>query len=223
VKTIAHEMGSIRSVLFTFFIVLSLSLLLMQVDAQSRVEEVQALTRFAESVACTDTSRNCGYFFSWNPNDVNTCDWIGITCSTNHTVAALDFSSWGLNLTGGAFAMLSGLPDLRQLDISTHDQSSRSGGYFDNSIGSLTQLTRLDLSGSDFGGGKNMIPPNISNCRSLQYLSLKGNNFTGGIPDRTEMVNLQFLLLAENELTGPLPKQLGELSSLVITDISTII
>jgi hypothetical protein len=158
--------------------------------------------------------------------DENTCTWIGVTCSSNYTVAALDFSNWGLILYGG-IAILSGLPDLRQLVISSDDQSPRSGGslnYF--GTGSLTQLTRLDLSGSDFGyyGNKSsIIPLSISNCRSLQYLSLKGNNFTGGIPDLSEMVDLQFLLLAENELTGPLPKQLGELSSLVITDISTII
>ncbi|KAF9671004.1 hypothetical protein SADUNF_Sadunf12G0001700 [Salix dunnii] len=68
-------------------------------------------------------------------------------------------------------------------------------------IGHLTQLTRLELAGSNLGG---KIPLSHRNLVQLNSLYLDNNNFSGQIPD--------FLSLSNNHLLGTIPSQINTLS-----------
>jgi Leucine-rich repeat (LRR) protein len=77
-------------------------------------------------------------------------------------------------------------------------------------IGSLTQLTRLDLVGNNLDG---QIPSSLGNLVQLQSLYLDNNNFSGRIPDFLgNLTHLENLGLSSNQLVGPFPSQISTLS-----------
>jgi len=77
-------------------------------------------------------------------------------------------------------------------------------------IGHLTQLTRLDLAGSNLSG---QIPPSLRNLVQLQILNLDFCNFSGRIPDFLgNLTRLEILGLSNNQLVGPIPSQINTLS-----------
>jgi Leucine-rich repeat (LRR) protein len=79
-------------------------------------------------------------------------------------------------------------------------------------LGSLTNLTYIDLPGNDLTGP---IPPELGNLTELQYLNLYDNDLVGPIPrEVAKLTNLQKLDLSYNNLVGPIPPELGNLTEL---------
>ncbi|CAM6087911.1 unnamed protein product [Calypogeia fissa] len=218
--SVKHPLRSNFSARFQLVLIFPLcfSLLVRVVHAASvnRRDEVQALLSFREQNSIfNDITSMYGipppispYWYAWNATDETPCAWFGVVCTANYTVEELDFSGWGLvlaNLTG-----LSSLPDLRHLDLSSNFALEGS------QISRVTQLIRLDLSGTV------VIPPlPISACRNLRFLPLDQTNSLN-LPDGlSSLVHLQFLNRSGNYLTGTFPTAgLGGLSNLVVLDLS---
>jgi PKD repeat protein/Leucine-rich repeat (LRR) protein len=113
-----------------------------------------------------------------------------------------------------------------------------------NTLGSLTSLTFLSLSGNSLLA-ENPIPANFANLPNLQYLLMSNCNLTGSIPsfignnlrqlrgltfevnkltgpiptNFNNLINLQYLYLNANGLTGGLPTNLGSLQQLIVMNI----
>ena len=71
--------------------------------------------------------------------------------------------------------------------------------------------------GSDFPGNNlnGIIPPEIGDLSSLQYLILNNNHLSGSIPPQIgNLTNLVLLNLSSNNLSGNLPSETGDLSSM---------
>ena len=83
-------------------------------------------------------------------------------------------------------------------------------GVIPPSIGQLTRLSELDLSGNRLTGP---IPPEIGKLTNLKNLNLNNNQLTGLIPEIGELTNLARLSLSRNQLTGPIP-EIGKLTLL---------
>ena len=114
-------------------------------------------------------------------------DWYGVTTDARGRVISL--------YLGGTFStegLVGNLPD---------------------SIGDLTELEFLDLSGNRLSGP---IPSAIGKLSLLTHLSLADNEFEGPIPSEIgNLSNLTTLRLGDNELEGSLPSVLFGLSELV--------
>ena len=113
-----------------------------------------------------------------------------------------------LGLDGSIPAALSGLADLRRLDL---DGNALTGGI-PAALGSLEDLEQLYLFNNQLRGP---IPTEFGNLRSMQILSLYDNDLTGSIPaELGKLTRLRELLLDGNDLTGELPTELGNLTRL---------
>ncbi|CAI9273905.1 unnamed protein product [Lactuca saligna] len=111
---------------------------------------------------------------SWNNSNGDCCKWYGITCN---------------NQTGRVTEIrLRGSDDMADFD--NQDASvQKLGGNLNPSLQNLTSLEYLDLSSNDFGG--NPIPTYIGSLRNLTYLNLSDSSFSGEIP--TQLGNLSAL------------------------------
>ncbi len=86
------------------------------------------------------------------------------------------------------------------------------GGTIPPELAQLTELVRLDLSGSYLDGH---IPAELGNLAALEDLDLSGNRLTGPIPvELGQLANLTLLALHNNALAEPIPAMLGELPRL---------
>lgn len=112
------------------------------------------------------------------------CRWNGVTCSSTRPWRVA-----GLNLTTQNLA-----------------------GQISPSLGNLTYLQTLDLSGNSFHGPLPLVKP----LQHLEILILRSNLLQGNIPDAlTNCSNLAYLDLSRNQLTGVIPPSIGSLSKLV--------
>jgi hypothetical protein len=193
-------------------------LLLAPLYAQNRTDEVSGLMNFlGYSLAPSPAAQVL--MSTWNFSDENACAWAGVICTSNYTVAELDLSGWGLT---GFFVpeTLSNLSDLSHLDLSSNGFNSypASGVPTVLDMGSLTELTWLDLSQNSLSG---QLSPNISACQRLRFLSLSQNQLEGAIPSSlSDLKDLQFLLLDHNGFSGPLSTELTGLSNILSIDLS---
>ncbi|KAL7207606.1 hypothetical protein ACSBR1_029538 [Camellia fascicularis] len=91
--------------------------------------------------------------------------------------------------------------------------------YLDNcSLGNMSQLTRLDLSGNNLNG---QIPYSLGNMSQLTFLVLSENNLNGQIPNSLgNMSQLTYLYLSHNSLNETIPSLMFALPSLVQIDLS---
>jgi hypothetical protein len=114
-------------------------------------------------------------------------------------------------------------------------------GTIPESIGDLTDLTLLDLSGNNITsavvsgapktaeeGGSSMaptlataIPTTIGNLTKLLYLYLANNKLSGELPSSLgNLKQLKHLVISDNKLSGDLPLWIGNLKSLENLDLS---
>ena len=85
-------------------------------------------------------------------------------------------------------------------------------GQISPTVGSLTNLTYLDLRRNELTGP---IPTELAQLTNLTYLDLRQNQLTGPIPtELAQLTNLGWLSLSYNQLSGPIPTQLAQLTNL---------
>lgn len=131
-------------------------------------------------------------------NDPCGAPWDGVTCNNNSRVTELKLYS--MDVEGTLSSDVGSLTELTTLDLS---YNNKLGGPLTPAIGELKKLTDLFLIGCSFSG---TIPNELGNLAQLKYLALNSNQFIGGIPSSLgNLFNLVWLDLAENQLTGSLP------------------
>ncbi|XP_024315666.1 protein MALE DISCOVERER 2 isoform X1 [Brachypodium distachyon] len=114
----------------------------------------------------------------WDEGNAGPCSWFGVECSDDGRVIGLNLANLGLK------------------------------GVLPPEIGQLTHMHSLILHKNSFYG---IIPTEIGDLWDLQVLDLGYNNFHGPIPP--ELFSLEFLFLKGNRFSGGLPLELNELIS----------
>ncbi|KAK7299904.1 hypothetical protein RJT34_10733 [Clitoria ternatea] len=104
---------------------------------------------------------------------------------------------------------------LQFIDLS----DNRLTGSLSHSIGSLTELTKLNLGKNQISGS---IPAEILSCSKLQSLDLGSNSFSGEIPKEVAQIpSLEiYLNLSGNQFSGEIPPQFSSLRKLGVLDLS---
>lgn len=134
--------------------------------------------------------------------------------SVNHKLRWIDASYTNMGMPTG----IVGMTQLESLNLEGNHIACLSGaiGSCDSNLpnlGSLVNLTYLNLAGNKFTGS---IPSTLGNLTNLTVLWLADNLLTGEIPTNIgNLTNLTHLSLQTNQLTGSIPPQLGNLASLV--------
>jgi len=98
------------------------------------------------------------------------------------------------------------------MDIMLHGNNMK--GVIPASIGKLTRLRQLEITGSDGITGE--IPPEIGQLSHLRWLQIHRTSISGTIPEElSNLQSLNFLILSNNpSLGGPIPAFLGKMKSL---------
>ncbi|GAV85948.1 LRR_1 domain-containing protein/Pkinase_Tyr domain-containing protein/LRRNT_2 domain-containing protein/LRR_4 domain-containing protein, partial [Cephalotus follicularis] len=118
------------------------------------------------------------------------------------------------SVSGSIPASLGNLTKLHSLYLSGNNLA----GNIPDSLGQLKNLTVVDLSSNSLTGP---IPSSLSSLENIERLELSSNYLSGSIPVALGSVcGLQFLNLSDNSLTGLVPGQFGNLSRLIQFDFS---
>ncbi|CAM0905181.1 unnamed protein product [Alopecurus aequalis] len=127
---------------------------------------------------------------------------------------SLDLS--GNQLSGRIPPGIGDCPALRRLRMSSNSLD----GFIPPQIGKLAELQALELSGNMLAGG---VPPELRHCRSLVKVDLSRNLLHGQVPSSIlrELKSLRFLSLAGNNFSGEIPSGLGQLSTLRLLNLSS--
>ncbi|XVF82437.1 hypothetical protein PTKIN_Ptkin16aG0047900 [Pterospermum kingtungense] len=141
------------------------------------------------------------------------CNWSGITCDEDGSIANLSLAQHGLRGTLHSLDFLS-FPHLMTLDL----RNNSLYGAIPSHIGNLSKLTFLDLSENNFSGS---IPYNIGRLSSLSLLDLHENNLNGPMPVSIgSLHNLSRLILYSNRLNGSIPEEVGMMRLVNMIDVS---
>ncbi|KAL9230046.1 hypothetical protein vseg_005440 [Gypsophila vaccaria] len=155
-----------------------------------------------------------GYLKSLNFLDLSQNHLTGSVPSSLSGCSNLEFFDAHSNgLTG---SLPDGLPkSLQFVDLS----DNRLAGGLSPSIGSLSELTKLNLGKNRISGD---IPAEILTCSKLQLLDLGYNDLSGEIPKEVgQLPSLEISLnLSYNHFTGEIPTQFVSLSRLAVLDMS---
>ncbi|CAI5504996.1 unnamed protein product, partial [Closterium sp. Naga37s-1] len=131
--------------------------------------------------------------------------WRGVLCapaanSTSNATFVTSLILQQVDLLGTLPASLFNLTTLQLLDLSLNKKLS---GSLPSTIGQLTSLTRLALSGCSF---TDSLPTTLAALTGLQMLDLNTNNLTGRIPTEiSSLVNLSYFDVTSNKLEGLVP------------------
>ncbi|KAM0028250.1 putative non-specific serine/threonine protein kinase [Helianthus debilis subsp. tardiflorus] len=168
-------------------------------------QERLALLKFKHSV-------RGGYdmFSSWVGHDC--CSWERVSCDgVTRNVISLHLE--------GAGGLKHYFPYHFKRRLSDSDEFLVSN-ELSTSLGELSHLRYLDLSGNDFLGSR--VPEFIGSLKQLTYLNLSFANFSGIISHHIgNLSNLKNLDLSSNRLTGSIPESFESLGALEILDISS--
>ncbi|KAM7504334.1 hypothetical protein LguiB_003238 [Lonicera macranthoides] len=178
---------------------------------------------------------NCTNLYRFRVNDNRLSGTIPLEIGSLKSLNFLDMSN---NLfVGGIPPTISGCGNLEFLDLHSNwltgslpntlpkslqlvdISGNRLTGSLTPSVGSLTQLTKLNLGRNQLSG---RIPGEILSCSKLQLLDLGNNGFTGEIPKELGQIpSLEISLnLSCNQFTGQLPTELSGLTKLGNLDLS---
>uniref|UniRef100_A0A0D9WRL4 Receptor kinase-like protein Xa21 n=1 Tax=Leersia perrieri TaxID=77586 RepID=A0A0D9WRL4_9ORYZ len=85
-------------------------------------------------------------------------------------------------------------------------------------FGSLPNLKALDISTNMLEAGEWSFLASLSNCTSLEILTVHSNNLQGNLPRYIGNLSnsLQVLSLTQNKLSGPIPLEIGNLKNLTV-------
>ena len=150
--------------------------------------------------------------------DVPMMEWGGITLGGSPLRVHAIEPVHDVKLNGTIPSGLSGLTELRRLDLPTNALS----GSIPPDLGNLANLEYLDLSDQASNGGSlsGSIPPQLGNLQQLKYMDLSRNRLSGPIPPQlANLENLQELHLFRNRLYGMIPPELSSLTNLVILNL----
>uniref|UniRef100_A0A0E0E3A2 Receptor kinase-like protein Xa21 n=1 Tax=Oryza meridionalis TaxID=40149 RepID=A0A0E0E3A2_9ORYZ len=145
---------------------------------------------------------------SWSNTSLDSCNWHGVTCSTQppRRVIAIDLASKGI--TGPISPCIANITPLTRLELSNNSFH----GSIPSELGLLSQLRNLSLSMNSLEGN---IPSELSSCSQLQSLTLQGNSLDGEIPPSlSQCIHLQKINLGSNKLQGSIPSAFGNLPEL---------
>ncbi|CAM0913376.1 unnamed protein product [Alopecurus aequalis] len=144
---------------------------------------------------------------TWSGDNPCRDRWTGIFC-TGSRVTSIKLSGILSALSEEPCTLsveIQSLTELQELDLS---QNKNLIGQLPPSIGTLSRLQSLTLSGCSFFG---RIPKEIGQLSELRKLLLNNNNFDGHIPPSLGgLSKLSWLDLSENKLTGELPVSDGK-------------
>ncbi|KAI8015558.1 Receptor-like protein 35 [Camellia lanceoleosa] len=121
----------------------------------------------------------------------------------------------GCNFTGSIPEEIGSLSKLTRLDLSTNYHLE---GLLPLTLGNLTQLVQLHISNTNISGP---IPSSIGQLTNLTSLYLYSNQLNGSIPlEIGKLQNLVDMYIDHNILSGPIPSSIGQLTSLATLDLS---
>ncbi|KAK1437615.1 hypothetical protein QVD17_03409 [Tagetes erecta] len=183
-----------------------------------------ALLKFKNSLSNSDSLTNWKYNDNESPCDRNNI-WVGIVCNKD-TVTRINLANMGLQgrPNVGAFASFQHLeaislqnnsfigpipafnfiPTLKAIYAS---QNQFSGLIPPNYFQPLRSLTRISLSDNKFSGP---IPRSLGDLTHLKELHLDKNEFSGRIPDFSEINLLNVVDFSNNKLDGPIPRRMNK-------------
>lgn len=142
---------------------------------------------------------------SWNPNQVNPCTWVDVSCDSNNNVISLSLSSMGFS--GTLAPQIGNIKTLTSLSLPGNGIT----GGIPKEFGNLTNLSTLNLGNNNLSGE---IPTSLGNLTKLQFLTLSGNNLNGTIPESLSRIpSLSSLMLDSNNLSGQIPQHLLQVQS----------
>ena len=197
-------MRPLEKLLYPVSLVLFIVLLFSPINASaSSTAEAKVLLKWKTTLR----SANNSLLISWvllahnGSTSSSPCNWFGVSCNAEGSVLRLNLTNSNLHGTLYKFSF-SSFPNLAYFDLSLNQLF----GSIPPLISSLSKLIYLDLSINQFSGN---IPPEIGLLINLQTLYLDQNQFSGSI------------FLYNNNLSGSIPKELGNLKSLINLALST--
>ncbi|CAL5334535.1 unnamed protein product [Camellia sinensis] len=120
------------------------------------------------------------------------------------------------HLTGSIPEEIGSLSKLTRLDLSTNYHLEV---LLPLTLGNLTQLVQLHISSANISGP---IPSSIGQLTNLTTLDLSLNHFNGSIPPEIgKLKNLVEMNIHGNVLSGPIPSSIGQLTNLTSLHLSS--
>lgn len=138
--------------------------------------------------------------------------WAFVSCDSSSRVTSLSLQN--IIISGSTPIIPDAIGELTSLTTLDLRNTSVSG-FFPKFLYNCTGITRVDLSRNNLAGE---LPADIGRLgkKTLTYLALDNNGFTGAIPGEalSELTNLTTLALNSNAFTGTIPPELGGLTGL---------
>ncbi|KAJ0254078.1 inactive leucine-rich repeat receptor-like protein kinase [Hirschfeldia incana] len=195
---------------FTLFLVVTFtSLINGDLDSTQLNDDVLGLIVFK-----SDLHDPSSHLKSWNEDDISPCSWTYVKCNPK-TSRVTELSLDGLALTGKIGRGIQKLQNLKVLSLSNNNLTGNIAAISNNN-----HLQKLDLSHNSLSG---QIPSSLGSLTSLRYLDLTGNSFSGTLSDDVfaNCSSLRHLLLSLNHLEGQIPNTLFRCSVLNSLNLSS--
>jgi len=152
---------------------------------------------------------NVSWFEPLTQSDVSVCKWYGCECNNIDIDIITSFDTPGMLNSQQVPTVIGMLSELESLTI----DGASFVGTLPSELFRLHQLKRMTVISSM----EDMLPSEIGNLRTLEYLELRENSFDGQIPTELDLLqNLTYLDISDHKyLTEPtIPSEFGNLSSL---------